>query len=444
MSFDFRVSPPYEIGVQHIEEVYQSEALQGEIQHKFELTLGLDERYRLIALCIALASIEKRAERALIEGFDVNWVREQALSWWPNGFAMDASYELFRTILDEMIGLGILRRAGQERYALRSPNVLNLLGSKAHIEHKIIDVARLPTPPTYEAASFHRSLNNDCWIRSPLTAEQEACVIEPINGTVIVYGSQLSGLDNIRSALGAIPSQGTVHFADAISQLGQFTKWLREVDVNRSEGVTLAVVTPESHWSLSWVRASAEFLRPKVSSKKRFLRTVFVADPVTAWEFSENVANVQLVVTELSIKPWQEAALRRWLEDAEFGPEAVGNCKQILELTGGWGMLINAMGKACRGSPHNWRVQVEALRTNWVSESASRDCSGLSESVLSVLEVMAKLDSPVSTEDIAAFAPTSDVPRVLRWADRLAFARETEPDRWVLDAMVRSVIVAKG
>jgi hypothetical protein len=84
------------------------------------------------------------------------------------------------------------------------------------------------------------------------------------------------------------------------------------------------------------------------------LRTVFIADPEIAWDFSEDAGTLMGGVTELSLKPWREAALRRWMEDAEFGPEALGNYAMIFEKTGGWGMLVHALGEACRGCPHNW------------------------------------------------------------------------------------------
>jgi hypothetical protein len=445
VTFDFRTSPPYPVNAQQIEEVYQSEALQDEIRNKFELSLGLDERYRFIALSIALASIEEREHRALVDGFDITWVREQALSWWPNGFAVDTSYELFRTILDEMIGLGILRRAGPDRYALRSPNVLNLLGSKLQIEHKIIDVARLPAPPIYRAASFHRSLNSDCWTRSPFTAEQEAGLTEQTNGTVILFGSQLSGLNHLQAALTSISSlsQGSVHFADFVKQLGQFKRWLSEVDEKRLEGVTLAVVKPETGWSPAWVLAAADFLRPKVSSKKRFLRVVFVADPSIGWEWSEDGDRSHSGILELSLKPWREAALRRWMEDAEFGPDAVSSCGSILDQTGGWSMLVHALGEACRENPKNWRDHLQSIRSSWPNDPKWTVCCGLPNAARHVLRAAAEWDGPISSDDLATLAPGFDVARVLRWAERLFYVCRTESDRWILDPIVRATLTTR-
>jgi hypothetical protein len=146
------------------------------IRDRFEWTLNLDTRYRLIGLCIALASIGEANGRALIEGFDVDWVRSQALGYWQDGFADDSTFELFRTILDEMIGLGVLRKVEPDRYALRSANVLNLLGNAKQIEQGLSDVMAMKRTPAYDAASFRRSLD-DVWRRSAPTAQRSCSAL---------------------------------------------------------------------------------------------------------------------------------------------------------------------------------------------------------------------------------------------------------------------------
>jgi hypothetical protein len=57
---------------------------------------------------------------------------------------------------------------------------------------------------------------------------------------------------------------------------------------------------------------------------------------------------------------------------------------------------------------------------------------------------MADFDVPISSADLAEFAPGADVPRVLRWADRLSYVREQESDGWLLNPLVRSMVMARG
>lgn len=442
VAWDFRNCPPYRINAAQIEEVYQSESLQAEVRHKFELTLGLDERYRMIALCIALASIEHRDSHGLADGFDVAWVREQALSWWPRGFADDASFELFRTILDEMIGLGILRRTSQDQYALRSANVLNLLGSKALIEQKLLDLGQLPTQPVYEAAAFRRALDTHCWVRSPLTAEQEALLMEQANGVAVVFASPLSGLDQLEQGLKNIPWHGSELCAPALGSQAEFASWMREVEQNRREGLTVAVVGPNSRWSPLWVQAAAELITKKRTSSKRFLRFVFIADPDLAWRWCKTYRKPPRDVRELSLKPWRAFAVLRWLSDADFGPDAVNSFNEVLEQTGGWGMVINCFADLCKDSPHDWRGHLDAIVQSWPNDARWRACRSFPAEARQTLLHLAQWDAPITTEEWAALAGQEDLTPILRWAERLCYISETEPDTWSLNRLVGQLVSA--
>ena len=51
----------------HVEEAYQSQGLRQAIRDHFELTLGLDKRYEVIAYSIAYGSLESGKSR--VDGF---------------------------------------------------------------------------------------------------------------------------------------------------------------------------------------------------------------------------------------------------------------------------------------------------------------------------------------------------------------------------------------
>ena len=102
--FDSRTTPPYLLTLRHVEDAYNSLELQSAIAEKFRLTLDLDKRYRLIA--IVFAFYKEEAER----GLDVRRLRNETATWWPRGFATTTD-EDFGELLEEMVGLGVLRRA---------------------------------------------------------------------------------------------------------------------------------------------------------------------------------------------------------------------------------------------------------------------------------------------------------------------------------------------
>jgi hypothetical protein len=446
-TFNFRQCPPYPVTAEQVERVYQSKSLRDEVSHKFELTLGLDPRYRLIALEIALDGLNHPGGRA--DGVDVGWVRTQALADWPNGFVQtDRGYELFRTILDEMVGLGILRRAGEDRYALRSPNVLNLLGSREQIESKLLDVMGLPQPQVYDAATFRRSLGENRWDHSPFTAEQEATLTEPANGVVVVFASLLAGLDRLTDGLRGIPNLTGVQVAGRMTQLTQFEAWLREVDEGRgqSEGVTLAVVIPSSTWTVGWMLRAAEILGKKKGSRKRFLRVLFVADPSAGWAWLAEEGVRALGAAEITVRPWHETALRRWVEEVEFNdPNRV--CDAIRTHLGGWYSLVGEFAAGCRDNPAAWPAALEAVLARWPGDPQWVGSCDIPVEAREVLAVMAEYRDPIRPADLEDLAGAMAVRRTLVWADRFAYIRRADDEggeRWVVDPVVRAYITGGG
>jgi hypothetical protein len=130
-------TPPYIITQHHIDDVYISQDLHHAIRDRFMWTLALDPRYRIIAFSIALYSRENDVD-VFSNGFSITWVREQAATFWPDGFQYITLDEL-RTLLDELVGLGILRGTDYGTYMLRNPNLLSLLGTQTEIEDQLLN-----------------------------------------------------------------------------------------------------------------------------------------------------------------------------------------------------------------------------------------------------------------------------------------------------------------
>jgi hypothetical protein len=80
---------------------------------------------------------------------------------WKAGFKESGGSErilsgtAFRNLLNEMVGLGILRRTSKsEHYALRSPNVVNLLGHRNQIEDVLLSSGDWEPAGEYEPQVF--------------------------------------------------------------------------------------------------------------------------------------------------------------------------------------------------------------------------------------------------------------------------------------------------
>lgn len=436
--FDYRSTPPYVITARHIDEAYRSKELRMAITDRFHWTLDLDPRYRLIALRLALESSD-HPER-LRSGFDVEWVRGEAIQLWKEGFRGDTSLEAFRTILEEMIGLGILRAVEHHRFALRNSNVLTLLGTHTEIEDALIDAMNRQAQPEYEPETFRRADKDDARLRSPLTARQESLIFARQNGVIALFGSQLGGLDQLGRFLRL--ACDVDRFFEPIPDLqtkADFQRRLKELISGRREGLTIIYVDAQLPWSVDWIREALSQLR-SLQAKSKHVRVVFAGDPRQCWEATEPsldefFADSQEAMTTGTLVPWTDTFVRRWLEDIHFGNDSQELRQKLQALTGNWGRLLLEAIRSCEHAPHTWKERLETFR---------RPAFALDppEPAMHVLNVMSVIAEPLDEDDLTMHAecPAELVRHVIRWGDMLGYLRPADRGRWELDPIVASAL----
>ncbi|MBR8839969.1 MAG: hypothetical protein DSM106950_39720 [Stigonema ocellatum SAG 48.90 = DSM 106950] len=194
--FDSKNTPPYQITDRQVYETYQSQNFRARIRERFIWTLQLDQRYEVIAYSIAYDSLNNH--KGMVDGFSVSWVKDEVLTWWPEGFQSKSTDEI-RALLEEMVGLGILRETNEGCFALRSPNVVLLLGTEVEIEEQLLKSRE--APPDYDPETFRSAMQNDSFWRSPLTVQQESALRRRENGVSIIFGSLAAGLDELKDFL---------------------------------------------------------------------------------------------------------------------------------------------------------------------------------------------------------------------------------------------------
>ncbi len=114
--------------------VERDAAVMEDIRNRFDWTLDLDDRYKVLTYALVLTP-DPSAPHLESEFMSIGG------DWWPAVFEpMDA--QSLRAVLDEMVGLGVLLRededeSGRRRYRLRSPNLLRLLGPREAIDDEL-------------------------------------------------------------------------------------------------------------------------------------------------------------------------------------------------------------------------------------------------------------------------------------------------------------------
>ena len=269
-----------------IDAVRKREQFHEHIRGRFSLTLQLDPRYEVIAYSIAYELLGTPNRLSL--GLPSDRILDLVRDWWKDGF--DIPKREFGTLLEEMCGLGVLRRrpgsSGPAHYVFRNPNVLRLLGDIEEVLSKERDV-----PALFEASSYHAQYGHQkagSPQRGPLTYKQEA-QLQKGRRISVVCGTRAAGLSDVTTFL----EERTRY----LEEHKERTRWhpLKQSndrdalakELNRlrppEHDTYLCVVAEDADWTMRWLERMAEALR--TARRGDNFHVVFLADPDHLWRF---------------------------------------------------------------------------------------------------------------------------------------------------------------
>lgn len=125
--------PPYPLLEEQLGEIINKNDLNNSIREKFRLSLELDERYFMLARCIAMLSFAAEREddqKSLLDGFSIGAIQKSAIEFDISCLKCESQSAL-ETLLDEMVEMGILTKPSMtvHCYKLRRHSFLNIIGA---------------------------------------------------------------------------------------------------------------------------------------------------------------------------------------------------------------------------------------------------------------------------------------------------------------------------
>ncbi|WP_165495438.1 ATP-binding protein, partial [Actinomadura roseirufa] len=327
---------PYEITRDDVEAVWRDKSLVRGFRDRFEWTLNLDKRYKVIAYTVALHALLVGTEETL----SVGELWEQCERVWREGFE-DCTSDGFRGLLDECVNLGVLGLSG-DRYRLRTPHILNLLGGIDDVEDVLANAGEFELPDAFDAHSY-RGVYHDGPERGPLTSAQLARITRPHDLVHVVAGSRALHDDRVYLTLKAEETQRTDLKVHRVVR-GELTFDGARGRADRHGGHTVIVVDvpegrPGERSGERFGRRLGEALAATAARPRGTLAVVLVADPTLtpAWTEAATRDGVELV----ELRRFDRPAVRQWMsEDSQQGfPDEAGQ-EALLAATGGWPCLI--------------------------------------------------------------------------------------------------------
>ena len=434
---------PYAIDDDAIDKVYGSRELRDAIRERFLLTLQLDQRYEVIAYALAH---ELKEGGDLDRGLTRDRILEAVQFWWPDGFPL--RNEQFDMLLQEMEGLGVLRAIEPDRYTLRNPNILLLLGNREDFEKAL---TRERTPELqYAPESFRARYPNDPHSarRGPLTRQQESALHR--GGVGVICGCPSAGLDDVQEFLSQRIGSDEFSRIQPAANAAEFEQQLRKLRSVRNS-VTVRLVPPTVNWDGAWIRAAKDVLKGKARGRRLWNRVAFIATPDQLWRLLTDTAAANLDgVDWFSLGPCDLTFLRRWLVDTNATADG-SEAENFRRISGGWPVELDRFSKNKNRTRKSWQTRIEELQREGEKNPAKRlrDEFGLTDEAQTVLRNLAGADDPFDNESIELVSDEIGMDAALvrvrvDWGERLGLLSATEDGSWTFNPLVRRLLELPG
>ena len=348
-----------------------------------------------------------------------------------------------------MSGLGVLVRDVEGNYRLRSPNLVGLMGSVSNIETSLLELSEKQPATAFRADSHHALLDRHRKCYSPLTYSQERVLNQPRFGVGLIFGSQALGVDVLPHTFRNFVHQGSVGNAacqqipSEINNPEELERWLEgsargSLDVEHAVAYYISK-SKKIETVSSLVQGAVKFCQAR-RTKSWWLRLFFVLDSEATWQWfglpeSKREALENVVDTWVVCRHWDTFGIRQLLAKNEkvFNEEI---CELILDVTGGWHILLDHLLENCRNDDDPrpcaklMRQELEtkdsALRIRFLEAAGIRG----HKEVWDLMELIAGEDSvPIDlVSDLLPDLPADKCSRAVDYLQRLGCFRLHEEE----------------
>lgn len=316
---------PITVTDEDVRAVASSQQVHRHIAERLRITINLEDRYRVLALVIVL--------RSQMDGFARGYSADELLSaakqHWRDGFSTLTASDV-RIYLDEMVGLGLLiEEAHHRRYAVRSPNVVHMLGTREDLELELAQT-EFDLPYDYNPRFARRQVGPDGNDRvitrySPLTEDQLHRATS--RGLSVVCVTTMFGPPLVVAAVRSYSEARGLRVLDATAD--GLTEVLAGDARDRKPSVVVADLRGCAGATLG---ECLERLHRHTSRRGPDRAAVLLIDPMT-WDGRQDERVTSLIRPER----WNADSLRAWPECPFDTPD---KRRALVEVTGGWPSLV--------------------------------------------------------------------------------------------------------
>jgi hypothetical protein len=332
-------APPQTVTGEDVEAVWADDSLRGSFRKRFDWTLNLDPRYKVIAYSVAFHAHANGAAAALTPAA----LRSECEQWWPKGFAAeDVRTGEFRALLDECVDLGVLSYANGA-YRLRTPNVLDLLGARDEVDEFLEQADSTPLPESFDGSLMRPAFGSSA-TRGPLTSQQIADLLAQRSQVRLIAGSAALTVERCLRTLQDENEKGASggrrsHLREAGATALRATCQQATMRAAGGHAVVIADLTAAPFdTALDAWRTARELIAAHSGGT---VGIVLVTSPAQAplWLIAGEESDASSGVTGL--RRYDRTDLRLWLADTTLPFQDDASRGELLAVTGGWPVNVN-------------------------------------------------------------------------------------------------------
>ncbi|MEW5812171.1 MAG: hypothetical protein AB1925_22310 [Actinomycetota bacterium] len=417
-----------------------AEITRSKIAEKLRLTIALEDRYRVIALAVAIISMEDNFR----EKYTAVDIRQNCQDYWQQGF-QDLNSAEFEVYLEELVGLGVLTKDKENLFAVRSPNIVTMLGTKEQLITELIEnIEQFELPHEYNPRSTRRQLTTDTAVfRSPLS-EHDLSQLIPVTKkydarTFVVVGGEALGIKDVEVVVSSVGTERGVQVTvidaerdDVLARLREF-RWTGGGTSAPRILVVNAARASETHAESA--AAALASVRSRNHGHLIFVVGPGGVDTLAQFNRSPSGDEPRLIILE----KWSGDGIRS-RHDNPFNTPA--DRVDLLRYSGGWPELVEQaiVDAATRNVSYaeQWNRLSEFPEDRATAQSFLRRV-GVTQEQVPLLAAWAELGSETyeSIEDVAAVLDR-DAIEVRRLATNLALigAVNESQGAYAIDAVV--------
>jgi hypothetical protein len=367
------------------------------IKEKFNLTLGLDERYDLLANIIASETINNPS--IYTQGLSVEYISEMATLYWPEGFESTNTKVEVQNLLEEMVDLGILRIEPTGRAALRTPNLLGLIGDEKQINDNLAKERKIPTEFKRETSRIIYSVGTR-EVRSPFPAFYYDKLIDPESKVVVLRGSKMGGIQYVSEFLKSRKKEVNLIIPefDGPFETDSEEIW-KSIDKKRVTGKHNLVLFEESkNYNFDSIHKTMELFEGKSS-----LTAVFLIDSANLWDILskydksfERLENLKVQI--FNIPQWHKDVVSDWFRETGC---LTAEIPEIFNAISYWHKLLDEYHKAIIESPEIWQEKLNEFQRNLETNKSDlfADFGLFNQELIASIRELNEWDGSISREE---------------------------------------------